>query len=437
MNQDNAPTPEAIARAADDVRANPGHVEGWVTLGHLLSRAGDEEKARLCFERALELAPDHLGARVGLARFDQPGPLVTPPPNEQAPAAPTPARRSLRPRRPISGLAANERFLAVAGLLGAALILATLAILFFTNRDDSFTAHKAEAIVTLYNLPGHDNIVTSVVFTPDGLTLASGAVGGTVRLWSVAGGSVEKTFTNDSDVITLAFSPDGQILAAGLYNGVVNLWHVGSGALLRPLESSRGRVYGVAFSPDGTILASAGEDGFIRLWQMADGVLLRQFRSPDSSQAQGVVFAPDGQTLASLSATKNIWLWRVGDGTALRSLETGDLMSRAVFSPGGTMLAAAEVLGGKISLWRVSDGRLLRTIEEAPLVYDMLFSPNGEILMSVGSDNAVRFWQVDDGELLKTLQGSPELANSAALTRDGLFVGSGTINGVIRIWQLR
>jgi len=77
----------------------------------------------------------------------------------------------------------------------------------------------------LATLKGHGNLVSSVVFSPDGKTLASASWDSTVKLWDVATRQELATLKGHGNPVwSVAFSTDGKTLASGSSDGTVNLW---------------------------------------------------------------------------------------------------------------------------------------------------------------------------------------------------------------------
>ena len=62
--------------------------------------------------------------------------------------------------------------------------------------------------------------VSSVVFAPDGSTLAAGGSDGSIILWNPVSGETMRQLTGPAEgVLSLAFSPDGRMLASGGADG--------------------------------------------------------------------------------------------------------------------------------------------------------------------------------------------------------------------------
>lgn len=112
---------------------------------------------------------------------------------------------------------------------------------------------------------------------------------------------------HDSMVVSVMFSPDGTRLISGSHDQTVRLWEVSTGECLKVLQGHDNWVWSVAFSPDGHSIASASQDETIKLWDAKTGDCLKTLPVPkpyEGMNITGVTGLTDAQkaTLKALGA---------------------------------------------------------------------------------------------------------------------------------------
>ncbi|WP_437650641.1 pentapeptide repeat-containing protein [Sorangium sp. So ce362] len=285
-------------------------------------------------------------------------------------------------------------------------------------------------------LTGHSDWITSIAFSPDGDTLASGSDDCTIRLWDVSTGNVLGVLKGHSrHVTTVAFSPGGELLASGAHDATVRLWQVATFRQLSVLQGHLDGVTSVTFSPDGEVLASGAHDATVRLWTLSTGDMLRLL-SGHRGGVLSVAFSPDGEMLASGSLDYDIGLWQVSTGEALHMLKGHTRHVRSVaFSPDGTTLASGSG-DGSVRLWRQL--RVASHVLEGHSagVRSVAFSPDGATLASGSKDRTVRLWQVSTGGALRVLEGQSRATMAMALSRDGATLALSSDDLGIHLWRM-
>lgn len=110
--------------------------------------------------------------------------------------------------------------------------------------------------------------VWDLAFSPDSRLLFCGSAVGTLQLWEVETGKLNREFPRQDQLRALAYSKDGKTLASAS-RGTIHLWDARSAKLRRTLIAGGPWIGSLAFSPDGGLLASGGSQG-VMLWELIE-----------------------------------------------------------------------------------------------------------------------------------------------------------------------
>jgi dipeptidyl aminopeptidase/acylaminoacyl peptidase len=190
----------------------------------------------------------------------------------------------------------------------------------------------------------HNGAVNGAAFSPDGKTVASCGKDGNIILREITGGQtvIQANFAgHNAEVTTIAFSPDGKRLAScAIGDRRVILWDVDRKEKAAELPH-RSSVMSITFSPDGKILASGTRTGKLILWDICSREQRPELINKHKGAIRATAFSIDGMTLASASEDKTAALWDVATGQPLGQLfaESGQPIRSLAFSPDGETLA--------------------------------------------------------------------------------------------------
>ncbi len=273
-----------------------------------------------------------------------------------------------------------------------------------------------------------------IAFSPDGQRFAvAGGIG--VWLYDVATSRELALLTgHKTEVSSVSFSPDSRTLASGGNDHKVKLWDVATGENIATLEGHTGHVRSVSFSPDGTMLISGSRDTTVKLWDVATRTNIATLEGHKYG-VTSVSFSPDGTMLASGAEDNTVKLWDVVTKTNIATLEghTGYVNSVA-FSPDGTMLASGSD-DETVKLWNINTKTNTATLRHRTIVYSMSFSPDGTTLASTSIER-VRLWDVEKKIHITTLEGHTHWVTSVAYSPDGTTLAAGARDGTINLWDL-
>lgn len=308
---------------------------------------------------------------------------------------------------------------------------------FFTSSNDF--------VVNLFDWDGrkllqlpHEDVVHTIVPSPDGGRVLTVTLGNLVRVWDAARGTLRLRLSLPN-VTGASFSPDGsQILLAR--DRVVELREA-SGTLVRSYSHEDASVESAFFAgSEARILTSAfetPESQYRQAYTLRDisGRALATFTDRRGFVASRVV-APDGRLIMTVvNQPEHVaTLWDLS-GKERAVLKDFSLVEDAgiQFSPAGDRVIALTK-DHKAKVWDTSGRLLYELAGHADVIERSHFLPDGRLL-TASADNTAVLWDTA-GQLLWTLKGHDANVTSAVFSPRHRRIATTSRDRTVRLWNL-
>lgn len=188
------------------------------------------------------------------------------------------------------------------------------------------------------------DVVLAADISPDQSLVALGGPEKLVRVYKVADGSLAFMVKKHTDFVTsVQFSPDGTTIASGDRAGGLFLSTATDGANPRLLDGVVGGVADLDWRRDGKALAVATGDGSVLVYEPTKAIIASKWKAHDNG-ATAVAYAADGRLVSGgHDASFRVWS---ADGTKI--CESSGLMGsafRVAFSHDGKQALAGDWSG--------------------------------------------------------------------------------------------
>lgn len=262
-------------------------------------------------------------------------------------------------------------------------------------------------------VPAEEDLVSSVVISPDGSWLWAGTSDGKIIRWPLAAGVgagapvVQQVMSKTSGMHQLEIDPLGRFIVASEYLGKqTGIFTIGAGG-----ELEQASIFDTAdpqaptLNGDGTILAVGLGEQKVQLWSVAD------LRHPElvgtfqvTALPAALRYSPTDDILAVGLGSGMVTLWSVDDPARpelLQSLDEGrGPINTVSFDDEGTTLVAAVGDGAALA-WRINSrrGELLFSVDTRSSAssgtYDARPILGGSQMVATNRDGQIKLWPLN------------------------------------------
>ncbi|TFG24872.1 MAG: WD40 repeat domain-containing protein, partial [Promethearchaeota archaeon] len=168
-----------------------------------------------------------------------------------------------------------------------------------------------------------------------------------------------------------------------------------------------------------------------------------------SEKIRVVQFSPDGNYILSgsgniLGVDCSIRIWEIATSMIKKKITwQEEPISSMILSPYGKYIICGLTYfipkeNCRIFIYDYNTEILVHILEGHKGSVDAIaLSPNGKFMISASLDNTIKLWELHSWKLVETLQGHEDAVRSVAFSPDGNYIFSGSWDKTVKIWNFR
>ena len=150
--------------------------------------------------------------------------------------------------------------------------------------------------------------VRACALSRDHRRLALSSTDSIITLYDLPSGRILRKLKGHNDWVTdLKFSDDGVLLASADRGGGLHLWEGWTGNLYKTLAGHKQPIHSLAWTANSDYVSSAGADGFVRIWSAEDGAEQTKFKAHEQGVVRHLRHPAGGWVTAGIDRKIGIW----------------------------------------------------------------------------------------------------------------------------------
>ena len=303
--------------------------------------------------------------------------------------------------------------------------------LLFVALNRLISVFNCETNAFLYDLIGHDKVVTCMVMGKEDMFLITGSEDCTVIIWNLAEQKIETLLKgHEKGISCLTLSKDNKFVITGGEDKKVFIWNRAKYTTEFEINFKCKIFSLVGISKN--LVAVGLEDGKITIWNMVERKEEFKFLG-HSLYITHLQVSEDGQIIVSSSGDSTIKFWNIQLRRCEFTIKTKDVVKRIAFDKEIKTLYTGS-----------NKGEILEWIIEDPIGQSLC--PHNDVsycavvtekyVISTSERNKLAVWNLESKKIAFYLEGHIDLIYSIDCSADGRFLASTGSDKVIKVWDL-
>lgn len=286
-----------------------------------------------------------------------------------------------------------------------------------------------------YVLPGHQETITAIAFSPDAKRLVSAGRDKKVKLWSLeTGKELTSAAVAVQQITALGFSADGKKLVVGDSGLSVQVLDAETLKVLEQLAHPEA-VAQLSVQPDGAAVAVAGVTDQGQVYELPGGKKRFEFRGRTAQ------FSADGKWLLVASSAGKFSLLDAKTGKPKHTVKTEPELPLTVMTADAKLIVSWSPSSIDVKLWNGADGKSAGLIKgpvldqgsRRPTSTGVAVLRDGKRVLVGGADGIVRLYEVGTEAAVKRWPADKNM-NVVVSSDDVWFAVIDST--VIKLWKL-